>query len=146
MYEISLEILAAIKDVDEDNLEGLYLEGFTHYLICKLELFKHKNPSIELNSENVYEFNQHFPELPLELSTESIGEHVREARLALTYMIKLAENSDIRDEVMMELTEGANSLLTELGGPVDITELIRSRKGEEVGDDEDIEFEEIEEA
>lgn len=146
LYEISLEILAAIKDVDEDNLEGLYLEGFTHYLICKLELFKHKNPSTELNSENVYEFNQHFPELPLELSTESIGEHVREARLALTYMIKLAENSDIRDEVMMELTEGANSLLTELGGPVDITELIRSRKGEEVGDDEDIEFEEIEEA
>lgn len=146
LYDISLEIESAIKDIDEDNLEGLYLEGFTHYLICKLELFKHNNPSVVLGPENVYEFNQHFQELPLELSSESIQDRVQEARLVLTYLMKLAENLDSNDDVVMELVEGANGLLSELGGPVDISELIKSKRGEEVGDDEEIEIDEVAEA
>ncbi|SCV05334.1 LANO_0H05204g1_1 [Lachancea nothofagi CBS 11611] len=145
LYEIALEIEGAIKDIDEDNLEGIYLEGFTHYLICKLELFKHKNPSLHLSPENVYEFNQHFQELPMELSNDSIQEHACEARLILSYMIKLAENSDSKDEVAMELVEGAKGLLPELGGPADMADLIKFRKGEEIGDDEEIEFEDNDE-
>ena len=45
-----------------------------------------------------------------------------------------------------QLVEGANGLLSELGGPVDISELIKSKRGEEVGDDEEIEIDEVAEA
>ncbi|SCV00702.1 LAME_0G11452g1_1 [Lachancea meyersii CBS 8951] len=140
LYEWALEIEAAVKDIDEDNLESLYLEAFTHYLTCKLELFKLQNPQVEVNPGNVYEFNQHFQELPFVNANELIQEHGQEARLILTYMVKLAENGDQNDEVVKELVSGAMEVLSELGGPADIKDVIRYRKGEEIGDEEEIEI------
>ncbi|CEP61409.1 Acl4p LALA0_S03e02212g [Lachancea lanzarotensis] len=146
LYDMALEIEAAIKDIDEDNLEGLYLEAFTHYLICKLELFKIQNPQVEVTPENVFEFNQHFQELPFAAANDLIKEHAQEARILLTYMIKLAENNDANDEIVNELVNGATEVVSELGGLADIKDVIRYKKGEEVGDEEEIEFTEVDQA
>ncbi|SCW04169.1 LAFE_0H07602g1_1 [Lachancea fermentati] len=140
LYDISLEIIGAVKDIDEDNLEGYYLEGFTHYLVCKLNLFKLANPNINLSAENVYEFNQHFQELPLDQGNPIIQEDLHEARCALTLAEKLAENNDPDDEFVQEIVGGTRALLQELGGPVDMVQLMKYKKGEE-DEDEDEEFE-----
>lgn len=140
-YETALHIVGAIKDIDEDNLEGYYLEGFIHYLMCKLELFRLSNPSLELNPGNIYEFNQHFQELPLDLTNESTKESVYEARVSLSFAVKIGENADPDDEIAQELFSGASGLLQELGGPVDITELLKLKNGEEVNDEDAIELE-----
>lgn len=140
-YETALHIVGAIKDIDEDNLEGYYLEGFIHYLMCKLELFRLSNPSLELNPGNIYEFNQHFQELPLDLTNESTKESAYEARVSLSFAVKIGENADPDDEIAQELFSGASGLLQELGGPVDITELLKLKNGEEVNEEDAIELE-----
>ncbi|SCU94031.1 LADA_0G06128g1_1 [Lachancea dasiensis] len=140
LYDTALEIEGAIKDIDEDNLEGIYLEGFTHYLICKLEQFKSNNPAIILSPENIYEFNGHFQDMPLDLANIVTQDRVKEARLLLTYMVKLAEQGDSKDEIVSELLQGAEGLLSELGGPAHMSELIKFRKGDEVADDEEVEI------
>ncbi|SCU89613.1 LAFA_0E19460g1_1 [Lachancea sp. 'fantastica'] len=143
LYDMALEMEAAIRDIDEDNLEGLYLEAFTHYLICKLELFKIQNPQVEVNPGNVFEFNQHFQELPFVDANDLIKEHGWEARILLTYMVKLAENNDQNDEIKKELVNGATEVVSELGGFADIKDVIRYKKGEDVGDEEELELNEL---
>lgn len=146
LYEVSMKILVSIKDIDEDNLESCYLEGFTLYLMSKLELFRQSHPEIHLNADNIYEFNEHFRELPLDLTNESVLETIREARLALTVSVKLAQNANSNDEFARELLEGINEVLSELGGPLDDSELINITKGDEnvALEDKDFEFEEEE--
>lgn len=135
LYEVSLKIVNAIKDIDEDNLEAHYLEGFTYYLIGKLEMFKLTNPEANVNVDNIYEFNEHFQELPLDLNNEAISEIIHEARLALSLASKIGENCDPADEVVSELVSGTREVLTELGGPLDTKELIKIKKGEDADEE-----------
>lgn len=143
LYEISLKILGCIKDIDEDNLESYYLEGFTLYLMSKLELFKISHPDLNVNVDNIYEFNEHFRELPLDLSNQTIAELVKDARLALSFSAKIAQNADPDDLVAQELLEGSCEVLAELGGAVDDSELVKARKGEDNAalNEQDFEFE-----
>ncbi|CAB4255671.1 similar to Saccharomyces cerevisiae YDR161W Putative protein of unknown function [Maudiozyma barnettii] len=143
LYDIALKVENAIKDIDEDNLEGYYLEGFTNYLICKVEIFKQQNPDIDLSPENIYEFNQHIQEIPLQLENEAIAEPLQEARVALSFANKLGDNVDSNDEVANELISGTKALLGEIGGVVSDEELQQLRKGVPVDGeiDEEIEIE-----
>lgn len=139
LYEVSLKIISAVKDIDEDNLEAYYLEGFTYYMISKMETFKINSPDANITAENIFEFNQHFKEVPLKMENESVSEAVQEARLALSFASKMGENRDSSDEVVYELIMGTRELLEELGGPLDDKELLKARKG----DDEDNEIADI---
>ncbi|KOH01003.1 Acl4p DI49_0349 [Saccharomyces eubayanus] len=136
-YEVALKVITAVRDIDEDNIEGYYLEGFTYYLMSKLEIFKLKNPEVNLNPENIYEFNQVIQEVPLDLSNELITQFVYDSRLALSFALQMGINADSKDEVVQELLGGANALLQEIGGPVDSKELSRVKKGETINENED---------
>lgn len=147
LYEISLRILGAVKDVDEDNLESYYLEGFTFYLMGKLELFKQNHPNANVNADNIYEFNEHFQELPLDLNNESITEVIQDARLSLSFASKLAQNAEPDDELAQELYAGSNEVLAEIGGPLSDSEMIKIKKGEDDDgneEEQDLEFEDDE--
>lgn len=142
LYDVAIKVEQAIKDIDEDNLEGYYLEGFTNYLICKIELFKVQNTDIQLTPENIYEFNQHIQELPLQLDSELIAEPLHEAKVALSFALRIGENIDPNDEIAGEILTGTKALLEELGGAVSDQELEQIRKGPQtdgaVLEDEDI--------
>lgn len=144
LYEIALKIESLVKDIDEDNLEGYYLEGFTNYLISKLETFKKTNPEVSLTPQNIYEFNSHIQEVPLDLTNPDITENINDSRIALSFAAKLGENIDVSDEIARELVAGTNVLLGELGGPVADSELQKLRKGDSVEDaDEEIDLDDL---
>ncbi|CDO94002.1 unnamed protein product [Kluyveromyces dobzhanskii CBS 2104] len=144
LYEISLQIVGTIKEIDEDNLENYYLEGFTHYLVAKLEQFRQQNPSLQLSPDNIYEFNTHLQELPLDIGNELLKETIYDARAALSFACKISENADPDDEVAKEITEGAAALLNELGGALDVTELMKLKGGEEVTAVDEIDIDDLE--
>lgn len=129
LYDVALKVEQAIKEIDEDNLEGYYLEGFTNYLICKIELFKQQNSDIQLTPENIYEFNQHIQELPLQLDNELIAEPLHESRVSLSFALRFGDNVDPNDEIAAEILTGTKALLEEIGGPVSDQELEQIRKG-----------------
>ncbi|QLG70889.1 hypothetical protein HG535_0A08350 [Zygotorulaspora mrakii] len=130
LYDVSLKIANEIRDIDEDNLEAHYLEGFTHYMVCKLEMFKKQNLEADINVNNVFEFNQHFQELPLNINDEDIADSVYEARISLSMASKLGETCELADEIVQELIAGTNELLKELGGPLPIQELMQIKRDE----------------
>ncbi|AET39296.1 Acl4p Ecym_4229 [Eremothecium cymbalariae DBVPG len=140
LYNTSLQILGAVKEIDEDNMEGYYLEGFTNYLIAKTSFFELQNPGVTINPNNIYELNQHIQGLPLDFSSEIIQEPIQEARVALSFALRLGENSDPDDEIAQELVIGTQSILQELGGPIDTAELIKLKRGEEVSAQDDVEL------
>lgn len=144
LYETSLQIVVAVKDIDEDNLESYYLEGFTYYLMAKLEQFKQMNPSLQLTPENIYEFNEHFQEIPIDLSNTSLQDIIYEARVSLSFASKLSDNSDSDDEVAKEIAQGVHGLLNELGGEMDTMELMKLKRGEDFDDGEDLEIADLE--
>lgn len=144
LYEIALKVEALVKEIDEDNLEGYYLEGFTNYLICKIETFKKSNPEVTLTPENIYEFNSHIQDVPLDLTNVDILENINDSRIALSFASKLGDNVDPSDEVAGELVNGTRALLQELGGPISDTELQKLRKGEALEEaDEEIDLDEL---
>ncbi|CCC68421.1 hypothetical protein NCAS_0B03370 [Naumovozyma castellii] len=129
LYEIALKVVGAVKEIDEDNLEGYYLEGFIFYLITKVESFKVANPTVTLTPENINEFNQHIQDLPLDLNNEQLKENITEARIALSFAEKIGELCDPNDEISQELITGIKALLGELGGSIDGKDLQRLKKG-----------------
>lgn len=141
LYEISLQILGSVKDIDEDNLESYYLEGFTLYLMSKLTLFKQTRPDANVTADNIYQFNEHFQELPLDLNNESIAEIIQDARLSLSFALKLAQNAEPDDALAQELYAGSNEVLAEIGGPLMDSELIKIKQGDDVGNEEEKELE-----
>lgn len=141
LYDLSLNVVSAMKDIDEDNLESLYLEGFTYYLLAKLKQASGQDPGLDFNPETAYEFNERFQEFPIDLSNELTQSYIYEARVALSFASKIAENAESDDEISRELFQGTNSLLQELGGPMEISELMRLKQGEAVDDDEEIQLE-----
>lgn len=133
-YEVALKVENMIKEIDEDNMETYYLEGFTNYLLSKTEMFKIQNPATKLTPDNIYEFNQHIQELPLDLNEPRIQEFINDSRIALSFARRLGENSDLSDEITQELMSGIEGILQEIGGSVDDSVLQKIRKGE-LGDD-----------
>ncbi|EDO19335.1 hypothetical protein Kpol_1036p81 [Vanderwaltozyma polyspora DSM 70294] len=143
LYEVSLKIISAIKDIEEDNLENYYLEGFCYYLLCKLEMFKSHNPEVAITAENIYEFNEHFEEVVIDLTYPALTDFIHEARIAFSFAAKSGESCDPDDEIAQELYSGSLRLLEILGGPIDDSELLRLKKGENVEEaDLQIEIEE----
>lgn len=139
LYETSLQITSTIKDIDEDNLENFYLEGFTHYLIAKLESFKQNNSLTNLTAEDMYGFNQRFKELSINLN-DDITETIFDSRISLSFVLKFGETCDKDDKIAQELISDARNILEELGGPLNTDELIKIRRGEEVNENEEIEL------
>lgn len=138
LYEISLNILNAVRDIDEDNLEAYYLQGFTYYMISKMEMFKLTNPQVEVKPENMLEFNQHFKELSLDFTNENLSEAIQEARLALSFAFKIGQNKETVDELAYELIEGTKEILEELGGPLSDQELAAARKNVDDGETDNV--------
>ncbi|QLL31946.1 hypothetical protein HG536_0C01130 [Torulaspora globosa] len=134
LYDISLNILNVVTDIDEDNLEAYYLQGFTYYMISKMEMFKLTNPDVVVKPENMLEFNQHFKELSLDLNNESLSETIHEAKIALSFAFRLGQNVGAMDELTYELVAGTEEILDELGGPLSDQELAAVRKGADGAD------------
>lgn len=134
LYEIALKVIGAVRDIDEDNIEGYYLEGFTTYMIAKVGTFQQQNPTVEMKPETIYEFNQHIQEIALNLEDEIVNGLIQDARISLSFAVKIGEASDPNDEVVSEIVAGANSVLQEIGGEVDAKILMKIKKGEPLED------------
>ncbi|KAH3901998.1 Acl4p SCDLUD_001786 [Saccharomycodes ludwigii] len=146
LYETSIEILSAVKDIDEDNLEALYLEGFTNYLMAKVKQQVFNNGLSVQTPEDFYKFNAHIQDCKLNVDDTNIDiqDFIYDSRVALSFTLKIGENiADPEDTIAQEIVQGAQELLFgELGGPIDDSELIKIKKGVEVDVNEDIEIEE----
>ena len=143
LYDVSLKIINAVKDIEEDNLENYYLEGFANYMLCKLEMFKMNNTELTITPENIYEFNEHFEEVPLDIFSPVLADNINEARIALSFAAKVGENCDNEDGISQEILTGIRRLLQEVGGPISTAELMKIKKGENVEEaDYDLDIEE----
>lgn len=140
LYETSLKINSRIQEIDEDNIESFYLEGFTNYLLAKLETFKMQNPEVKITPESMQEFNQTIQDIPLNHESEDIQELILQSRIALSYVLKLKGVIDPNDELSTEILAGSEAVLAEIGGPLDDNALAEYRKPSDDVDDEE-EFE-----
>ncbi|CCH62405.1 hypothetical protein TBLA_0H01170 [Henningerozyma blattae CBS 6284] len=148
LYEESFKIIQNLKDIEEDNLEVYYLEGFLNYIFMKLMKFKKLN-QLEIDPENVYQFNEHFKDLKIE-SNEMIEyqENVNELQIAFSFVIQMGKqklNGEEGDEIINELIMGSQECLNELNlSIIDMQELSMIRKGHDEDENVNIELEKIE--
>lgn len=135
-YEVALKICNSIKDIDEDNLECYYLEGFSNYLLAKVNLYKDMTPENE-RIQNIYEFNEKFQELPIDYTNPKYEENIHESRVAFSFLLTIAQNNPKVDEISMELIEGAKNCLEEMGNVIiTMEQLMELRKGANVNEDD----------
>ncbi|XBW36270.1 hypothetical protein QEN19_001862 [Hanseniaspora menglaensis] len=145
--DFTLEILNESKKYEDDNIEGLYLEGFLNYLYLKVKNFN-LSQGVHITSQYTpdqfmnNDLNATILETPLNLDNADLNENLVDAKIAFSYLLLLAENTNEIDEMAQEYIEGSNALLNnELGGAVDRQELISLKKGEFIKEAEEIDLE-----
>ncbi|OBA24762.1 hypothetical protein HANVADRAFT_47164 [Hanseniaspora valbyensis NRRL Y-1626] len=144
--DLSLEILNESKKYEDDNIEGLYLEGFLNYLYLKIKNFN-INQSLDINNKYTpdqfmnNDLNATILETPVNLNNESLNENVVDAKIAFSYLLLLAENMNEIDEMVQEYIEGSDNILAnELGGAIDRQELISLKKGDFIKDADEVDL------
>ncbi|CAI8504662.1 unnamed protein product [Hanseniaspora opuntiae] len=149
-------ILAYSKQLEDDNIEGLYLEGFYNYLNLKIKLF---NISNNLDINNNYtpnqfmenEMNVHILNFQIDLSlveaNSVLNELFIDAKIAFSYLLLLVDNLNLQNQDLisddfLEFYEGSkNILISELNGIIDRDELIKLKNGEFINEAEEIDLE-----
>ncbi|ODV98019.1 hypothetical protein PACTADRAFT_47840 [Pachysolen tannophilus NRRL Y-2460] len=113
MFEISLQIVANVQDINEKCLESYYLEGFVNYLIAK----RIQN---NIQSDSDVKIGEIYMDLPpLDLNRENDEEsktYIDDARLALSSGYKLLQIDSDEEEIDPEIKEMIQVLLKEVGG------------------------------
>ncbi|SGZ40930.1 uncharacterized protein HGUI_03130 [Hanseniaspora guilliermondii] len=149
-------ILAYSKQLEDDNIEGLYLEGFYHYLNLKIKLFNINN-NLDINysyTPNQFmenEMNVHILNFKIDLSlvesNNALYELFIDAKIAFSYLLLLVDNLNLQSQELisddfLEFYEGSkNILISEMNGIIDKDELIKLKNGEFINEAEDIDLE-----
>jgi tetratricopeptide (TPR) repeat protein len=102
LYEQSMEILTNIHDIDEDNAECYYLEGFTNYLYIKKTQYFQRNQ----------EFNPDLFEQFTLQGVKGFEENAALAKLAFEKVQKISQFQDFDPEILIQTEE----LLQQLQG------------------------------
>lgn len=96
LYELSMEILTNVKDIDETNAEVFYLEGFTNYLYIKKSQYFQAHESFDVDS-----FEQFVVK-----SLVGFEENATLAKLAFEQVLKLSQVDDnIDPDILMQTQE-----------------------------------------
>lgn len=148
-------ILVYSKQLEDDNIEGFYLEGFYNYLNLKIKIF---NISNNLDINNNYtpsqfmdnEMNVHILNFQIDLSlveaNSTLNELFIDAKIAFSYLLLLVDNLNLQNQDpisddFMEFYEGSkNILISELNGTIDRDELIKLKNGEFINEAEDVDL------
>lgn len=144
---LSVQILKKSKNYEDDNIEGLYLEGFLNYLYLKVKSYN-INSGVDIDRSYTpdqfmnNDLNATILETQIVLNNEILNEHFVDAKIAFSYLLLLAENMPEVDESVQEYIEGSNNLLiNELGGVMDRQELILLKKGDFIKDADEVDLE-----
>lgn len=113
LYELCMEILSESRDIDEDNAECYYLEGFTNYLYIK------KSQYFQLHTEfDVDEFERFGLQ-----GVDGFDENAQLAKLAFENVLKLTQVHEVDPEIISQTEQLLGQLAgVELAPEEDITE------------------------
>lgn len=148
-------ILSYSKQLEDDNIEGLYLEGFYNYLSLKMKLFNINN-SVDINHSytpdqfmenemNVHILNYNI-DAGLVESNGILNELFIDAKIAFSYLLLLVDNLNLQNQALisddfLEFYEGSkNILINELYGIMDKDELIKLKNGDFINEAEDVDL------
>ncbi|CEP23765.1 TCI1 [Cyberlindnera jadinii] len=102
LFELTMDVLASIRDIDSDNVESYYLEGFANYLyIKKTQYFK------QFESFDADQFDHFIID-----GVEGFEENAILAKLSLEQVMKLSQVQQVDPEMLQQATD----LLAHLSG------------------------------
>ncbi|KAG0683396.1 hypothetical protein C6P40_004067 [Pichia californica] len=112
MFELASEISASARDINEDGIEALYVEGFANYLEA---LRIQNNVAIENASDLGREFENY--QLNKDISNEEPSyEFIKNSQLALSSAVKSLYDSELAAQIDEELQTTIKELLEKVGG------------------------------
>lgn len=103
-YELGSVVASNIRDVDEDNIESYYLEGFANYLYIKKTQYDTKFPNYDPEVFDKFVINAKFG--------DGFDENLKQAKSSLSQVLKLSNQFDIDQDILQH----TNQLVEELGG------------------------------
>jgi tetratricopeptide (TPR) repeat protein len=112
LFELAAEIASSARDINEDGVEALYVEGFANYL----EALRIQN---NFNDEKSIELGREFESFSLNKdisNTDPSFEFINNSRLALSSAVKSLHNRDLAAQIDDELKNIINELLEKVGG------------------------------
>lgn len=110
MFELASEISSSARDINEDGIEALYIEGFSNYL----EALRIQN---NVSTEKAIDLGREFENYSLNKDiNDSSFEFVNNSRLALSSAIKSLHDKELAAQIDDELKNTINELLEKVGG------------------------------
>jgi len=105
-YELGSVIASNVRDVDEDNVESYYLEGFANYLYVK---------KAQYDSENkVYDADK-FDSFVVDVTKSGFEENLKLARENLGQVLKISNQFDVDEDILQH----SKFLINEIGSDSD---------------------------
>lgn len=101
-YELGSVIAANVRDVDEDNVESYYLEGFANYLYVKKSQYDSKNSAYDADK---------FDSFVVDPSIGGFEQNLKLSRENLSQVLKIASQFDVDDDILQH----SKFLLSEVG-------------------------------
>ncbi|VEU22472.1 DEKNAAC103725 [Brettanomyces naardenensis] len=114
LFDEASVIASSVQDINEQSLEGYYLEGFAYYLNAK----RIQNG---LSHDDGYLVSRDFKKYPLATEVSEQDESyqlLKNARRALTNGFKLLQIDSVAEDADKDLKHTVHELLKELGGPL----------------------------
>ena len=112
MFEIASNIASSARDINEEGVEAMYVEGFSNYL----EAIRIQNNISEENSINIgREFENYTLNKNINEDDKSF-EFINASRLALSSAVKSLHDRELAAQIDEELQSTIKSLLEKVGG------------------------------
>lgn len=103
-YELGSVVASNIRDVDEDNVESYYLEGFANYLYIKKSQYDSKFPQYDPEQFDGFVIDSSFG--------NGFDENLKQAKESLGQVLKLSNQFDVDQDILQH----SGQLVGELGG------------------------------
>lgn len=126
-YELGGIISSSIRDIDSNNLESFYIEGFSNYLILK------KNQYYLINKDFNPELFENFKIDLSKIQTQEELKVLQKCKINFSIILKLVQNNSV--EIDQDILQHTQFLLNELGGPIEVDGLEDDENDEEVNED-----------
>lgn len=110
-YELGGVIASNVRDIDEDNVESYYLEGFTNYLYVKKAQYDLKFPNYDAEV---------FDSFVIDPKLDGFKENLKQSRENLLQVLKISSQFDVDDDILNH----SKFLINEIGGEDDDDEAV----------------------
>lgn len=110
-YELGGVIASNVRDIDEDNVESYYLEGFTNYLYVKKAQYDLKYPNYDAEI---------FDSFVIDPKLDGFKENLKQSRENLLQVLKISSQFDVDDDILNH----SKFLINEIGGEDDDDEAV----------------------